>query len=184
MSDPLAEALGEVAPRIPQPALRALAENERYVRTAGLRFIIPQNFKPGDVLDENTAAILNASYTTLVVNRFAAIRKVLLENPDCTYQMLDKELQAHFDNFKYNPRPVRTPGDEDGKTEEDRELIAFARPIFHKTFGGQGIERKAYEALLVEWVVGNRTMLTEQKTLADARSASLLEGLAGAFGED
>lgn len=184
MSDELNELLGASAPRIPQPELRKLNPNERYVRTAGLKFIIPENFKPGDVLDEHTAAMLNTAFTTLVINRFSPTRQALLENPNCTYKDLDTALQGHFDNFKYTPRPVRAPGEDEGLSDEDRELISFARPHFNKAFGKQGIDRKDYEALLREWVVGNREMLADLKTSADARQTALLEDLAGAFGND
>lgn len=184
MSDEFNELLSESAPRIAQPELRKLADNERYVRTAGLKFIIPQNFKPGDILDVHTAAMLNTAYTTLVINRFSTTRQALLENPNCTYKDLDTALQGHFDNFKYTPRPVRAPGEDNDLTDEDRDLISFARPHFNKAFGKQGIDRKAYEALLREWVVGNREMLGKLKAQADANSQALLEDLAGAFGND
>lgn len=183
--DPLGEALAATgSARIPQPALRKLDPQERYVRTAGLKFIIPENFKPGDVLDEQTAAMLNTAYTTLVINRFSVTRQTLLENPNCTYADLDKALQDHFDNFKYTPRPTRAPGEDEGLSDEDRDLLTFARPHFNKAYGGKGLERKDYEALLRTWVTSNREMLAEMKSKADAAFESLTKDLSGAFGED
>lgn len=182
--DPLGELAEASGPRIPQPELRELENNERYVRTAGLKFIIPQSFKPGDVLDEHTAAMLNAAHTTLIINRFSVTRKALLENPNCTYNDLDKALQDLVANFKYTPRPVRAPGEDEGVSEEERDLIAFARPYFNKAFGGQGIERKDYEKLLREWVGLEREMLTKLKTAHDNAFESLTKDMEGAFGQD
>lgn len=183
MSNPndLLEASGS---RIPQPELRPLGEKERYVRTAGLRFIIPENFSPGDVLDDNTAAILNAAWTTQVINRFSPIRQALLENPATTYADIDRELQSHFNSYVYRPRPVRAPGDEDETSDADRDLISFARPVFNKHFGGQGLDRKDYEALLKTWVKNNREMLVALKTKSDDRAQSLASDFLAAFGQD
>lgn len=182
--DDLDEALALVAPRFAQPKLRPLEPNERYVRTAGLKFILPMNFKSGDVLDDKTAAILNQAYTTLVINRFAPIRAALLENDNTIYEDIDRELRAHFASFTYTPRPV-IAGEEDEKlSEEDRDLVTFARPHFQKAFGGQGIARKDYEMLLREYVVGNRLMLEKLKKQSDDLRKSLTEDLGDVFGED
>lgn len=182
--DDLADALEAVAPRIPQPQLRPLELNERYVRTAGLKFILPMNFAIGDVLDEKTAAILNQAYTTLVINKFAPIRTALLENPNTTYDDLDRELRNHFANFTYTPRPVNPEPGEESLSEEERELLSFARPHFNKAFGGQGLERKDYEALLREYVRDNRPMLEKMKASADALQQTLAADLGEVYGED
>lgn len=184
-TDSIDAAIAAVAPRIPQPELRTLASNERVVRTAGLKFIVKNNWKAGDVLDERTALLLNTAYQTIVINRFAPIRQALLDNPDTTYDDLDKALQDHLENFKYNPRPVdASDAKDDSRTQEERDLEAFARPHFNKAFGKQGIARADYEALLRDYVRDNRELLTKLKAQADERFNAISEDLAGVFGSD
>ncbi len=182
---PLDEALESLSiPNgIKQPQLRPLEPKERYVRTAGLKFIVPEYFSPGDVLDETTAALLNTFYTTAAINRFSETRRVLLDNPETTYYDIDCALQAHFDNFKYTPRPTRVDGSEPDNTL-DRELISFARPVFNKHFGGKGLDRKDYENLLLSWVNDNREMLQNLMEKQNSRIKSLASDFDAAYGQD
>lgn len=185
MTDDIDAAIEATKPRIPQPELRTLAPGERVVRTAGLRFIVPTNWKAGDVLDEQTALLLNTAYHTIVINRFAPIRQAILDNPDATYTDLDRALQEHFENFKYSPRPLDTSSaKDDSRTQAERDLEAFARPHFNRAFGKQGIARADYEALLREYVKDNHELLTRLKSEADSRFSAITEDLAGVFGND
>lgn len=183
MSDPIDDALAAVTPRIAQPALRELAPGERVVRTAGLKFILPTSWKAGDVLTEEDALFINSAHHTALINRFGETRRTLLENPDCTYADLDKALQAHYENFKVNPRTTDT-SDPETTSEEDRELISFAREPFNKMFGGKGIPRKEYEAMLRDYVKDNRELLTNLMNKQKQTITSLTEDLAGAFGSE
>lgn len=182
MTDDLDEALSAVKPRIAQPALKELEPDERVVRTAGLKFIVKNPWKPGDVLDERSALLLNTAWHTAGLNRFSETRKVLLENPDCTYQDLDKALQAHFENFTYTPRPLDT-SDPTDLSDEDRELIAFARPRFNKVVGGKGIPRAEYESMLREFVTNNKVALMQAMRTQEKAMSQLTEDLAGASGD-
>ena len=181
-------ALAAVEPKIKQPPLQPPGPNARIVRTAGLQFILPCNWKPGDVLDEQSAALLNAAHHTAVLNKFAPIRETFY-GPDgefkdgLTYNDIDRELQAHFDNFKWNVRRQDTSRPEPA-SEEDRELIAFARPHFNKAFGGQGLERKDYEALLREYVNTNREMLSKLMESQRTKINSLVDIMAAYGGAD
>lgn len=180
--DDLDEAIAAVEPRIKQPKLKDLEPGERVIRTAGLKFIVKCPWKPGDTLDETSALLLNTAWHTAALNRFSETRKVLLENPDCSYEDLDKALQAHLENFSYTPRPLDT-SDPTDPTDEDRELISYARPIFNKVVGGKGIERKQYEEMLREFVTNNRVMLLQRMRAEQQAMSKLTEDLAGALGE-
>lgn len=176
--------LAPVTHNILQPPLRPVGENERIVRTAGLKFIVPMNWKPGDVLDETSAALLNTAFCTAAINRFSPIRKALLENPDCTYDDIANELQDYFETFKYNPRTVDSSKPEDTRSAEVRELEAFARPYFNKAWGGGQLPRKEYETLLREWIDENTEFLTTQFEVHKASVNSLVSDLTTLFGND
>lgn len=184
MSDPIDDALAAVAPKILQPELRELEPGERIVRTGGLKFILPTKWKTGDVLTEEDAIFMNAAFHTALINRFGPQRKALMERDDVTYEMLDKELQAHFESFSVNTRANDTSdGTDTGLNDEDKALVAFGRPLFAKVYGGTGLARKDYEELLREWVFSNRSMLMTQMVKHQQTMTSLTEGLADALGE-
>lgn len=166
--------------KLKQEPLRDLAPNERVVRTAGLRFILPCQYKPGDVLDEDTAALLNVAVHTAILNGFAETRRTLQDNPATTYQDLDAALQAFASEYKRTPRVLDTSDGSGAKTQEERDLIAFARPHFNKVFGGKNLARKDYEERLVAWVGENTEMLKELKA-AESASMSKLKGYLSAM---
>ena len=182
-SDDVKAAIEHVKPKatITQPELTPPGPNERVVRTGGLKFILPMRWTPGDVLDEQSALLLNTAYHTAVINRFAPIRQELLSNPNTTYEDLDKALQAFFDEFNYTPRPLDSSKPTD-RTDEVRELESFARPYFNKAVGGKGLPRADYEALLREWVAENREFLLKIKLQQEAAIASLTEDIEANLG--
>lgn len=150
---------------IPQPLLRPLQGNERYVKTAGLVFILPNVASEGDVLSKRMADFLNVAYHTAILNRFSVIRKALLESPYVTYEDLDEELRALFSTISLSTRPNKPPVVSSTESQEDEEelqlLITWSRPTFRKIIqtGGYKLERKEYEAALRKWVLENRDHL-------------------------
>lgn len=174
-----ADLLATVKPShsIPQPELRDLLPGERVVRVAGLRFILPPQFKPGDVLDENTAALFNAFYHTAIVNKFNKIKDTLLENANTTYEDFNTELQAFAQTFTYTPRTTKPTEAKPAKSEAQKAMEAFARPYFNKAMKGHGLPREEYEAKLTTYVLANAAMLKEQMEAEDALLQSLMSGL-------
>lgn len=159
---------------IAQPTLRELAENERIIRTMGLKFIVTNQFKVGDVLDEATAAFINGAWHTAALNRFAENRKLILENikagKTVTYDDIDGELADFMEEFTYSPRQLQPA--EEGETPADAKLkavIAFGRPYFNKAMKGLIADRKEYETRLKLWVTENRTML--EGMMADEKAS-------------
>lgn len=160
-----------------QKLLRDLGTDERVVRIAGLKFILPNQFKPGDVLDETAAIFINTAWHTAIINRFSPLREELLKDPRTTYDVFDGELQAFVDGFKWTPRPKKTSKDPIKLSEEEKALESFARPMFNKAMKGHGLPREQYEAFLREFIVDNRAMLEEafarQKESVDSLIAFL-----------
>lgn len=165
---------------IPQPPVRPLEAGERYVRVAGLKFILPCKFAPGDVLDDQTAAFMNAAWHTAIINRFTPIRLNLLEDSRTTYEDFDRELQAFYESFEWTDRVKRTGGDEKPKkSEEEKALESFARPLFNKAMRGHGLPRERYEELLQEFITDNKVMLKEQFDRQQKSVNSLTSALIG-----
>lgn len=166
---------------IAQPELRKLEENERIIRTMGLRFIVTNQFKVGDVLDEATAAFINGAWHTAALNRFAPQRESLLEFGDrLTYDQIDGELQDHLEEFTYSPRQLQPT--EPGETPADAKLkaiISFGRPHFNKAVKGHTWERKEYEANLKAWAIENRVMLEVQMESEQASVKKLIAAMSG-----
>lgn len=152
-------------------------ETHRIVRCAGLKFILPNVWKAGDVLDAEAAAFLNIAHHTAVLNRFGATREELLSKPETTYDDLDSALQAFFEDYRHTPRPASAPTENELLTDHEKDLIAFARPFFNAKFGGKGLDRKDYEKRLREYVLANQASLS--KALAEERAAmkALIDGL-------
>lgn len=145
---------------IEQGPLRELKPNERIVRCAGLKFILPCPYKPGDTLDEESAAFINAAYHTAVLNGFTPIRHELLADPRTAYEDLDRELQAFADTYKRATRKADASDASSGKTQEEKDLYAYARPIYNHHMGRKHIPRKLYEAGLTKYINENRASLT------------------------
>ena len=144
---------------IAQPALKDPGPNERVVRVAGLKFILPCNWAPGDVLDEETARFLNAAWHTAAINGFAETRRELLSDVRTTYDDLDAALQGFYDAYKRTTRSSDTSKAKPGRTPEERALISFARPHFNRAMRGKDLTRKDYEDLLLKYVTRNRAKL-------------------------
>lgn len=163
--------------QIPQPPLREIKPNERYVKTAGLTFILPNIASEGEVLSKKMADFLNVAYHTAILNRFSVIRQTLLESPHTTYEDLDDELRAFFTTFSFSVRPNKAPRIEDPDAEqweeELQQLITYSRPMFRKVIqaSGQKLERKDYEATLRAWVIGKQAaiqnLLDKDRALLD-----------------
>lgn len=150
--------------KISQPKLRTPLPNERVVRVAGLKFILPNNWAPGDVLDEDSAAFINAAWHTAAINGFAEIRQSLLNDPRTTYEIFDQELQTFYDSYKRTTRQLDASDAKPGRTPEEKALISYARPRFNNYMGGKKHSRAKYEELLLVFVEGNRTkLLAEMK---------------------
>lgn len=161
--------------RYTQPKLRP-ADNERIVRHAGLKFLLKNVWNPGDVLDEESATFINTAWHTLVLNRFSDQSDLIHENPKSTYDDLDRALQLHAESYKWTSRPASAPTDRQLLTDEDKELIAFARPVYNKKVGRTGMARKDYEKQLLDFVIENKTALlpamqAEKQTMADLTAA-------------
>lgn len=171
------------AHNIAQPPLRPLEPNERVVRIAGLRFILPCRWSPGDVLDENSALLINTAWHSALINRFGETKRVMLENPACTYLQLDEALQGFEESFKYTPRPIDASDPKAGKSQEERALESFARPHFNKAMRGHGLSRPEYEKYLQSYIADNRDLLLG--LMADEKRSinRVIESLSGAFGE-
>lgn len=162
---------------IKQPKLKELGPNERVVRTAGLKFILPNNWKAGDILDEQSAAFINTAWATFVLNRFSPIRDNVLEQPCPTYTDLDRALQATFEDAKWTPRPARPPSDTELLDNEDRALISYARSEFNKRFGGKSIPRKDYEKKLRDFVLENKPILLASMQRENAAMKRAMDAL-------
>lgn len=145
--------------QITQPKLRDPSEHERVVRVAGFKFILPCNWKPGDVLDEDSAAFINAAWHTAAINGFSERRRDLMNDPRTTYQVLDEELQAHYEVYKRQTRTLDASDARPGKTDAEKKLISYARPRFNAAVRDKKLPRKDYEALLVKYVEKNRAKL-------------------------
>ena len=172
-------------PKITQPELRPLEPGERYVRTGGLKYILPTVWVEGDVLSAEAAVFINTALHTSVLNRFKDTRKVLEENPSTTYDDIDKALREFFATFSIGSRPTKAP---DPVVEEDAEdvaalkaLIKWARPQYNKAMTGLKLPRKDYEEFLRTWVLENRSDLQAQmdveKDAIDATIKLLAESL-------
>lgn len=151
-------------PPIPQPPLRTPLPNERVVRTAGLKFILPCKWKPGDVLDEAAADFINSAWHTAVLNRFGEIRNELLNDPRTTYEDLDQELQTFFDSFQRNPRkgnpsvaPVSEPSEDE--REHLRIIKSWSRSIFRANMANHGLTKESYEEAFRKWFDTNRSAI-------------------------
>ena len=166
---------------ITQPSLRDLQENERIIRTMGLKFIVTNQFKVGDVLDEQTAAFINGAWHTAALNRFAPQREALLEYGDrLTYDQIDGELSDHMEEFTYSPRQLQPT--EEGDTPADVKLkavIAYARPFFNKAMTGLIKDRKEYEVVLKSWVIEHREFLESQMKAEADSIAKLITSMSG-----
>lgn len=166
---------------IVQPPLREPEADERVVRVAGLKFILPCKWAAGDVLDEESAAFINTAWHTAVINRFGAIRQLLLDDPATTYEKFDAELQAFFDEFSWTPRPSKATSEKPKRTEEDKALESFARPLFNKAMKGHGLSRERYEELLQKYISENRDTLLasmeRQRVAVGAITQSLIAGI-------
>lgn len=168
-----------VKARIEQPELREPGPNERLVRVAGCKFILPCNWRAGDVLDEETAKFLNAAHHTAVINGFSETRRELLGDVRTTYEDLDEALQGFFDHYKRTTRDDTTKA-KPGRTDEERELISFARPDFNRAMKGKAVTRKEYEELLLKHVRKNRAQLLDarnQQRQAMAELTAMLDDL-------
>lgn len=167
---------------IEQPELRDPLPNERIVRTGGLYYILPNAWKPGDVLTTELAAFLNAAWHSAFINRFKEARKALEENPATTYEDIDQALQAAFEEFSVTPRATKPLEEPDNSDEEAkaafRELVKFARPEFNAAMRDvKGLPRKRYEELLREWVKENQPMLQEAMEASQAAIARAVKNL-------
>lgn len=162
---------------IKQPKLSTVQPNERVVKTAGLKFKLPNIWSEGSVLDAESALFINTAYHTTVLNRFAETRDALLNSPSTTYEDLDAALQAHFESYRWTPRPTKAPTDRELLTDEDKDLIAYARPVFNATFGKKGLPRKDYEAKLMQFVLDNKATLVKSMAAEQATMAKLLATL-------
>jgi len=160
-----------------QPPLRDPLPNERVVRVAGLRFILPCNWEPGNVLDEETCKFLNAAWHTAVINGFAETRRELLSDVRTTYADLDTALQGFYDTYKRTTR-ADTSKAKPGRTPEERALISFARPHFNRAMKGKNLSRKEYEELLLKYVTRNRAKLEGAMRRESQAIAELTERLA------
>lgn len=161
--------------RIQQPELRDLYPNERIVRVAGLKFILPGRWQEGDVLTEEDAIFINTAFHTAVINRFAPTREALLADPATGYEDLEDALLDFLDSYKWTPRPASHPSDDvEPLTEDERDLVRFARPHFNKAMKGTKVSRADYEATLRKWVLANKSVLepmleAELKRASDAK---------------
>lgn len=173
------------AVEIPQPELRPLDSHERVVTTGGLKFILPCAYKVGDVLSEESAAFINAAHHAALINRFGELRRDLMSRPNATYETIDDALQLFARDFKVTPRDTSTQAgpQEPERTDEDRELEAYARPLFNKALQGHGLSRKEYEAQLREFVRNNREAIVEARDHEKASITKLTKSIAK-LGED
>ena len=162
---------------IKQPKLAPLDAHSRVVRVAGLKFILPNIWAEGDTLDAESALFINTAHHTTVLNRFADTRDALLEDESTTYDDLDKALQAHFESYRWTPRPTSPPTDRELLTDEDKDLIAYARPVFNATFGGTGLPRKDYESKLMAFVLDHRATLLKSMKAEQDTMDKLLDSL-------
>jgi len=177
---PAANAAKKAPPHdIPQQELRPPNADERIVRVAGLRFILPCPFKPGDVLDDNSALLINTAFHTALINRFGEQKRSVLEGPNPTYNKLDAALQAHYESFKYSPRPLDSSDPKATLSDAEKAFQSFARAKFNKVLGGQGIERDVYEATLANWIKSNRADIEDAFNQESKAVTSLTNAFAG-----
>lgn len=163
------------AHHIKQIKLRTPSD-ERVVRHAGLKFLLKNVWRPGDVLDEESAVFINTAWHTLILNRFGEQSAEILANPKSTFEDLDSALQQHAEGYRYTARPASVPTDRELLTDEDKDLIAYARPVYNKRFGGTGMSRSDYEDQLREFVLKHKSELkasmeAERATMADLTSS-------------
>lgn len=169
---------------IVQPPLREPEADERIVRVAGLKFILPCKWAPGDTLDEESAAFINTAWHTAVINRFGPVREILVQNPATTYEQFDAELQAFFDRFSWTPRPAKASGEKPKRSEEDKALESFARPLFNKAMKGHGLSRERYEELLLQYIEDNRDVLTRSMERQRAAVSAITQSLVTNLGKE
>ena len=162
--------------RFKQPKLRT-ADNERVVRHAGLKFLLKNNWNVGDVLSEEDAAFINTAWHTLILNRFGEESDLIHADPKSTYNTLDSALQQFAEGYRWTPRPASPPTDRELLTDEDKELIAYARPVYNRKVGGTGMARKDYEDQLREFVLANKSILLPAMNAEKASMAELTEAL-------
>ena len=169
----------------PQPELREIdPKEERIVRVAGMKFILPNQWREGDTLDAEAAIFINTAWHTACINRFGETRRELLADPRTDYNVFDAELQAFVDTYRYTPRPASAPASADQKPDDaEKALIRFARPHFNKAMRGLNLSRGRYEELLREYVRDNRETLENLYAADQASQSAVQSALSSLLGD-
>lgn len=158
---------------IPQPLLRKLGEHERIVRVANLKFILPNEFDKGEVLEGWKLDFINSAYHTQIINAFSETRKELVGNPATTYSDIEDALLEFAASYSWNHRPTKPPTLTSVLTDTQKARIKFARPFYSQIMSGRGFARADYELGLFDWTEQNAELLDDMRTKHEADMAKL-----------